>query len=379
VVFVVAVTLGCAAEVALSPVTVTDSAGIRITLSQDVGATYAVVQPEPVVSLGGPNAEGPTQFYQVDRVILNRDELWVADGQSGELRVFNAEGSWLRTLGGRGDGPGEFLRIRLLGAFVGDSVAVWDQSSGRLTVYDALGTSERTVRLSAGDRALPRPWHVYPDGSVLGQVPEIRMAGAMAEGEIIPASVRLVRFDLDRGTQDDVAAAEGRLWLWTGRDQIPVPFTDNAVFALREGAVHLAAGPAFRLRVFEDGSVTRMYGVDREERAVTAAAREDYRDFIEEFYPQEQHAAYLSVLEHAATPSLLPAYTSVLAAADGTVWAGRYQPDTLWDVYGEEGELLGQVEMPGDFYPMSIRDGRVAGVWRDVLGVEHVRVYGLDR
>ena len=125
-------------------VTVIDSAGVTITLSADQGTTYVTVDPEPRVSLGGPNAEGPTQFFRIDRVVFVGDELWVADGQSAELRVFDAQGAHVRTLGGRGDGPGEFMLLRLLGVFAGDSVAAADQRTGQLTVYTADGVRART-------------------------------------------------------------------------------------------------------------------------------------------------------------------------------------------------------------------------------------------
>jgi hypothetical protein len=201
------------------------------------------------------------------------------------------------------------------------------------------------------------------------------MAATLAEGEIIRAGVRLVRFDLGAGTRVDVATAEGPSWIWTGRSQIPVPFTANAGFALSGDEVHIVAGPSFRVTVFEDGRLSRIYGVEREERAVTRDAVDDYRDFIEEFYPAEQHAALLSALGHPTTPSVMPAYTGVVVSSSGEVWAARYSPRTLWDVFGPEGELRGQVEMPPDFYPMSVRGRRLAGVWRDDVGVEYVRVY----
>ena len=92
-------------------------------------------------------------------------------------------------------------------------------------------------------------------------------------------------------------------------------------------------------------------------------------------------ASWQTALEHEAVPDLLPGYSGVLAAGDGTVWAGLYSPDpvaaTVWHVYAPAGEWLGGVRMPPGFTPHAIRDGRVAGVWRDSLGVEHVRVYGL--
>jgi hypothetical protein len=378
---VLAVACSAASDRAAEGVVVTDSAGITITLSPDAGVPYATVAAEPAVSLGGPTAEGPAQFFQIDRVVLTVDRLWAAAGQSAELRVFDADGAHSRTVGGRGDGPGEYLLMRLLGEFSGDTVAVADQRAGRLAVYGPDGTLVRSDRLRTGDGLPPRPFDVYPDGSVLGQVPQRLTAGGLQEGAVIRDGVRLARFRLDA---DPVVVAEdsaaGPMWLWTGTDRMtPLPFTANAAFDLSGTSLHLAAGPAFRVRVFEEGRLTRIYGVDRVARQVTASDAAVYRDEVVPAYPEARHAALLEAMDHPAAPSLLPAYTGLLVADDGTVWAGRHSPDTAWDVFADDGVLLGGVEVPPRFRPMSIRGGRVAGVWRDELGVEYVQVYAMER
>ena len=86
---------------------------------------------------------------------------------------------------------------------------------------------------------------------------------------------------------------------------------------------------------------------------------------------------YWSALNHRARPTILPAYYRVLVAPDGNLWAQVYTSDFsgAWDVFGPDRTLLGQVETPEGFIPMSIQGENWAGVWRDELGVEHVRVY----
>ena len=65
-------------------VTVTDSAGVRITLTRPSEVVFAVVDPSPILSLGGRDASGATQFFRVQNVRLDRSErLWVADGYRG--------------------------------------------------------------------------------------------------------------------------------------------------------------------------------------------------------------------------------------------------------------------------------------------------------
>jgi hypothetical protein len=85
---------------------VADSAGIRLTLSADDPKDFAQLDSVPTISIGGPDASGPQQFFRVQGVHLDEaGRLWVADGQSGELRIFLADGTHWKTRGGRGVRP----------------------------------------------------------------------------------------------------------------------------------------------------------------------------------------------------------------------------------------------------------------------------------
>lgn len=362
------------------PVVVTDSAGIRVTLNADASRTYAEVNLEPVLSFGGAEADGPTQFFRIQDVHFDQlGRLWVADGQSAELRIFLPDGSHWKTLGGRGDGPGEFRRIHLLGSFRGDSIAVWDDALARLTVYEAEGDWFRTQLLPTGDGPPIRARGLFPDGSLLGQIPRIIQSASIREGQILGDSVRLVRHDVGDSTEVFQAGAMGPRWLWTGRNQVPVPFTWNAGFDVIGETVHLAAGPEFRISVFRNGEIKAIYGIDRRPGQVTEADRDAYRTFTEEFIPEPGSADYLAALAHPDVPTEMPGYSRILAASDGGVWARIYSPDPsgpfTWDVFTESGEWMGQVVTPADFTVMDIADGQISGVWRNDLGVEHVRVF----
>ncbi len=361
-------------------VTVRDSAGVRITLSADAPLRFAAVDADPALSLGGAEEAGPTQFYRIQNVLVDRSgRLWVADGGSGELRVFLADGTPWKTRGGRGEGPGEFTRIRLLGAFAGDSVLVADDANGRLTVFDPVGEIVRTVSEAAAGGPWPRLFDAFADGTVLGQVPKVLASSALTPNQILADSVDLVRVDPATAARAPVGAAAGPLWIWTGREQVPVPFTANARFDVVGERVHLVAGPAFRVRVLEGGRLVAAYGVDRPARDVGEADLAAYRSFTEEVVPESSRAAYLAALRSEARPSRLPAYRSVTAATDGHVWAEVYEVDPsaapAWDVYDAAGRFAGRVDGPPGFAVDAITADALVGVWRDDVGVERVRSY----
>ena len=59
----------------------------------------------------GDAAEGATENSFGDIRAVTFDPLgriWVVEGQANEIRIFDEEGRHVRTIGGDGDGPGEF-------------------------------------------------------------------------------------------------------------------------------------------------------------------------------------------------------------------------------------------------------------------------------
>jgi hypothetical protein len=361
-------------------VSVTDSAGVHVTMSADTRRIFARVDSQPLLSLGGADAVGPTQFYRVQNVQLARgDELRVADGQSGEVRIFGLDGSHRNTIGGRGSEPGEFERIRMLGSFRGDSVAVWDDANARLTVFDAEGELGRTLSVVSRGSPLPRAFDIFNDGSILAQIPIVLQAGSLAPGQILADTAKLVRIDLDHGTRSPVGHARGPLWLWTGRSQVAIPFTINASFDIDEESIHLVAGPAFRIWVLEGGELAEVYGVERDPRNVTREDVAAYRSTLERLIPEPQQHDYLQALASPLRPSLLPAYSRIVVASDGNVWTLVFSAHLMaagtWDVYLPNRNWVGQVQTPAGLIVTSIAGDLLAGVWRDDMGVEHVRVY----
>ncbi len=369
---------------AVPGVTVTDSAGVRLTITPDVPMVFADLDTIPTVSIGGADASGPTQFFRVQGVYVDEgDRLWVADGQSGELRIFEADGTHWKTRGGRGEGPGEFVQIRLLGATAADSVLLGDSGADRITVFDPEGEFVRTERLPSSERPAPRPFDVFDDGTVLGQLPQLLAASALKPEQILRDSVELVRVRLGAQSAEPYGLAEGPLWLWTGRSQVPVPFTVNASFDVVGDDVHLVSGPDFRVRVLNREGLRAVYGVEREARTVGDADLDSYRRFVHEYLPEPTQAEYLEALGHEQRPSQLPGYDRVIASRDGYVWAQVYESDLAaphdWDVFDAEGRFSGRVHVWSGFYPMVINRDAMVGVWRDSMGVEFIRKYRLTR
>lgn len=357
--------------------TVTETDGVRTATNADSPRLFASVVEPAEFSIGGPDESGPALFFQIDRLLVDATgRVWVADGRSGELRIFHADGSHWKTLGGSGDGPGEFRRIRLLGSFRGDSIAVGDRGLRRVTLFTPEGEMAGVRSLGSVTDPTATAHRVFEDGAVLAQVPRLLSAASLSPGQILGDTARFVRIEPD-GTRTPLAEIPGPRWLWTGRSQVSMPFTASPAIAVSGNALHASFGPSFRVVVFGSDGLAEAYEVDRSPERVTEADVASRRAMLEELAPGQQRSDYLDALTHEALPSVLPGYVQLVVDDEANIWAQRFSPETSWDVFSPERAFLGHVAVPDNFQVWDVANGRVAGVYRDELGVEYVRVYRL--
>ena len=63
----------------------------------------------PEATIGSADGEGPAAFSRIVDVALDpMGRVWVADGLENEIRVFQPDGRYVRTIGQKGAGPKEF-------------------------------------------------------------------------------------------------------------------------------------------------------------------------------------------------------------------------------------------------------------------------------
>ena len=134
-----------------SSVTVRDSASIRIIDAPPsvlAGLSVRTVSAEPRLLIGV--MEGPDEEmfgYIRDATRLNGGYIAIADAQQSRVLVFDRTGEYIRSIGGPGQGPGEFRSISGL-AVEGDTLVV---SSSRLISRFLLnGEFIDSRRVSAG-------------------------------------------------------------------------------------------------------------------------------------------------------------------------------------------------------------------------------------
>lgn len=363
-----------------------DSAGIRIVEHADLFGSplpNVGVDTVPVVRVGTSAEEG---LYRVAGAVrLANGELVVVDGATEEIRVFGPDGSHRRTVGGAGDGPGEFGRIAVLARLPGDSIAVWDDRKRALTVFSPDGTLGRIVTVGSSS---PRGQvivgaDIFGDGDVLAH-------GSSPATELEPGTVRhdrwLFRLDGDGWREIGMLPAPD---LYLRRNANGSTSLSDAPFQ-RDG---LAAVRGDRLYTFDTAEpvIRSFVGVDPvlEIRdgappvPVTDEIRDRYLDHLLEGRTPEVADRARPLLREMMEHETLPRGSAMLVSAEGRIWLlpFRYPNDDRpqrFTVLAPDGTPVRRVSVPARYEVLWAEEDRVVVLSRDQVDVEVVSVFEIE-
>lgn len=345
---------------------------------------------DPLVAIGAAEGEPEYQFHEIAGVVRFADaRIAVADAGSQEIRIFDAEGQHVRTLGGAGDGPGELRTLASMDRYLGDSLLVFDSGSSRVSVFHPDEGFARSWTVESLGRGLfPSHAFAFDDGSILVAHLRGNMPGDPAG--VIRNTAPVVRYSSTGEPVNEVAELPGEEWYrWEdsqGGGLMFLPFGKRGHAAIHQTTLFLGDGQAGGLRAFDgDGHILRTIEWAVEPRPVTP---EDIRRYESTRLQDIADATARQRAERMHSdipyPETIPAYSALVADAAGNLWVEEYRFDpstpTRWTVISTGGGVLaGPVEMPLGFQPYWIEQDFVLGVFRDALDVEYVHGYGLVR
>ena len=376
---------GCSGPESGVEFTSRDSAGVAIgTTSRQPGVWRT--DDEPLLQLGSVDESGPTQFFRIVDIALLRDGgVAVANQGSEEIRVFGPDGAHRGTAGGRGSGPEEFSGLQMIAAF-GDSLLTWDGGNARISVRRADGSFARGFRLE---------WHngiLFPVALVDADVSQGRRPGILAvtarymselNGSGLVVDTALVSlYDMQGSMVDSLARVphNSRAVRRVGNRQttLGVPYVPNASIEGYEDGFCYTFGPDAHILCHGPQRLKQILRVDIPDRPVTE--RDVARYWDEAFKTQlaSRRSALNRMRDVMPFPDRFPAFAQLLRDDTGRLWARRYPLPTAeeeeWLVF-DNGKWIGGVASPLGFRVMDVRGRRLAGVWRDSVGVEYVRIY----
>ncbi len=296
----------------------------------------------------------------------------VLEQEARELRIFDIQGTLVRTMGGWGEGPGEFDRPTSMG-LVGDTVWVRDPGNSRFTLFTLSGDLLTTVPILEVELDQPVPGVVVmgvpsrlrSDGRFEGRVNVRNLAGP-AEG--LSGSAPILLFDESGAVVDTAGEREwsvdpGMTIGGQAVPPLPPPFPESAIrLEVSEETtvrVHRRAATAASESTFSvvglnphgDTLFTSRFRYD------PAPVPQSTSDTIldtraQALAPvlQESPDAVRRELESALSlPHFFPSVSDARIGSDGTIWLRREDDGiqaSRWILLEEDGAPRGALELP---------------------------------
>ena len=347
---------------------------------------------EEVYRIGSVSGAGWEQFGRVSEVAFDgAGQLYVLDSQATMVTVVGPDGEFRRTLGGPGEGPGEFRRALALAVFRDGRVVVGDAGLFVYHLFDASGEFERRVRWAIeGERPILRGIMPDPGGEAVYSAVGAGFRSMTYEGDARPHTSRPVqRIDLtgEVVTRDTVAEGwlpEGGESLYTGLPHVKAFGSRMLWGVLPGGSVAFSDSTAYAIRIARPyEGVWRILRRPLRPVPVTGpmirAEKDRLRKRSEGLSPtiRRWQNERIDTLPFSDEVAILRALRT---GWDGEIWVQRHGEEPIddsgpIDVLTMDGEYLGSyragaVGMPAAFGP----DGLVAFIETDELDVRTVVV-----
>lgn len=358
-----------------------DSAGIEI-LTTDPSRSDAMctLGEEPIFRVGNDESDEANWFSTVRGVgRLSDGSVAVLDRLSAEIRIFDADGRHVRSMGRRGEGPGAFRSAWKLWVLPGDTLWAGDYRPWRYNVFTADGKWVRAVEM--------QPPYINPSrrGGVLDTGVSITTIDKRAETRDyqVPDTVEVEVHGRDGQRLATLDRILHTVYGPIGMYQI---FTPSGVIEARGRTIALGRTTDAEVRLLDDElrlrRIMRWSAADRDvTRADVRAWRDDYLERAAGSPFQDETAIAVEGNEVPAA-DVFPAFSAVEIGRDGRVWILPYQRPRAerprWMGFDTDGRFLCHLDIPHDgLTTYEFGADYWLGVHTDELGVETVVVYEL--
>ncbi len=296
-------------------------------------------------TLGAVEGDSAEIFGSIADIEVGSDgRIYVLDRQSMDLRIFSADGKYIRSTGRAGEGPGEFGSPNGLERLpAGDSLLVADPRLGRYSILDRDGNFVRSTQrplnsygwMMQGGFANGRfyehgVWRT-PTGSENGLV-GVKL-GAQAE---LADTMRLPKPPASRIEPFQIITERSHSYM-------TVPFTPAETWYLTSDGSWWGYGGEYRLlHLGLKGDTLREVVVEgANAQPVTDADLTKWAEGSNVKSFQERGGA----IDMSRIPKHKPYFTDIYADKEGNLWVDMPSSDglTTFDVFDKEGRRLGQL------------------------------------
>lgn len=335
--------------------------------------------------------DGPGSLVDVFDVEVAPDgRVLVAQPTIASMAVFDANGRYLRSVGRRGPGPGEFNVLGRLG-WVRDTL--WAVDFGKIHLFSE--DLEFIETIAPQLERPPRAPHMIAgplmyDGSIAfiaipvrDEVPLPIVLGTR-RGEVL----RTLGYEKDLQRSFRVTFADSKPASvsdpWPSHSVWLHAADGKSIVVVNRRAVEDGAGRSFQvLRIDLNGDTVMKREIPFSPRPIgREVADREYRALADRFAGRgmTQAAVERTLRDQVPFPRFAPPVSGLVAGRDGTIWLRREDlraESVEWQVLSASGQTVGTLSLPGGLDVKRARSNRVWGVVRDEFDIPYVHTYAV--
>lgn len=394
-----------------------DSAGVRIVENRApiwTDNTRWKLDSLPLTSVGGDESDVQQQFKSISTALrMSNGNVVIAS--DNELSLFAPDGRFLRTLAGKGSGPGEFRTLQDVWRLDGDSILATQSLNGggmknvligpdgalvrdeqpNIDKYRALGSWSECMSLVLPDRSRVT---CQNDSTIpLSATNRGNTIDARGNSSIGAGLLRRLKRQHVLSPSLDTSYALG---IAAEREQFGVSLHGNYMgfsgHPLFTRSMTAAGGsplrivtlmnPEYELQVWTPTG--RLERIVRRIGARRATSEQERKDAMEEVLAmtraESKDPVLLAAMAAIPMPDSLPAAVSLTVAATGEILVMREgfrpsQKESIYDVFESTGSWLGELRLPRHTRIVDVGQDYVVVIRNDDNDAPHAEVFRLRR
>jgi len=316
----------------------------------------------------------------------------IAIGNEGslEIKVFGVDGAHLESLGGEGEGPGEFSSVMLIG-LLGDTLVVLDRRLRRVSlVHPDEGFVRSSTVAEPVAEFLLGGWF-FESGSVLIEDLSLSDDGGFEDG-FSRRPARLKSCDLTGALLTDFGELPGSdEYTFTRQGEhgtaigiMSVPFGKSPQVAVAGDQLFFGSQDRFEISIFDNsGSLRTLVRLDRSPVPVTDADLASYvREALEDA-DEDEARDQREMYDGMPMMDFHPAHGAISADREGFLFVEDFRAPGMESVpvrvFDPEGRLVGQFEVSAEIEILEIGPDYLLALYEDAMDVEFVHLYELTR
>lgn len=366
-----------------------DSAGVPVVTNPvpGAGSPRLRLSAEPRLSVGVVEGAPAYQLFRASGgTVLADGSVLVVDGGTQEARVFDRAGKHLRTIGKKGQGPGEFTGISLVGVLPGDSIVLADRPGKRIAVFTREGILARTL-------AAPEALGIFFDTYGLLADGSISIAGRSIPAPSAPAVVRrplaVSWLSLRDGSLRPFGEFPGAEIFQVGMTTGPLVFGRGIHAAARGDRIAVGNDDAYSIRLYDGSGRIRL--VVREPRGAVKVSAGEWEEAVPPGFRDGSAAnsPFKKVYDEQPHLPTRPSWggwcspTCLRLDQAGNLWVQEFAANAFgerqaWHAFDRQGKFLGQLDLPPRSFLLDVGADWVLLNQKDEMDVERVMLFGLE-